>query len=86
MAYPAHVPPASFPDDPAGAVAEWSERVLTVPPGHPLAGSPMKLPGYGVDFLRDVFSHRESLLCMARKTFQEWHRGDLPYWRDLWDP
>ena len=64
---PAHVPPASFPDDPAGAVAEWSERVLTVPPGHPLAGSPMKLPGYGVDFLRDVFSHRESLLCVARK-------------------
>ena len=64
---PAHVPPASFPDDPAGAVAEWSERVLTVPPGHPLAGSPMKLPGYGVDFLRDVFSHRESLLCIARK-------------------
>ena len=64
---PAHVPPASFPDDPAGAVADWSERVLRVPPGHPLAGSPMKLPGYGVDFLRDVFSHRESLLCMARK-------------------
>ena len=64
---PAHVPPASFPDDPAGAVAEWSERVLRVPPGHPLAGSPMKLPSYGVSFLRDVFSHRESLLCMARK-------------------
>ena len=27
--------------DPAGAVAEWSEAVLKVPPGHPRAGEPM---------------------------------------------
>ena len=56
-----------WPDDPAQAVAEWSRDKLLVPAGHPLAGSPLVLPAFGVKFLRDVFSHRESLLCIARK-------------------
>ena len=38
-----------------------------VPHGHPLAGSPMELPDFGVAFLRDVLLHRESLLCVGRK-------------------
>ena len=58
-------PPA--PADPAQAVADWSRDRLVVPPGHPLAGQPMALPDYGVKFLRDALTHRESLLCIARK-------------------
>ena len=40
-----------------------------VPPGHPLAGEAMEIPGYGLDFLRDVLKDgvREGLLCTARK-------------------
>ena len=53
--------------DDASALAAWSEATLTVPPGHPLAGEPMVLPDYGVEFVRDALNHRESLLCMARK-------------------
>ena len=62
-------PLAGYPDDPAGAVAAWSEARLTIPPGHPRAGEAMKLPGYGLAFLRDVFRPgvREGLLCCARK-------------------
>ncbi|MCY4666112.1 MAG: terminase large subunit, partial [Acidimicrobiaceae bacterium] len=55
------------PVDPAGALAEWSAERLVVPPGHPLAGEPMMLPDYGVEFIRDALAHRESLLCMGRK-------------------
>ena len=53
--------------DPIDALAAWSERVLVVPPGHPLAGDQMVLPGFAVSFLRDAVRHRESLLCLARK-------------------
>ena len=60
------VPPIP-PLDPAAALAEWSASRLVVPPGHPLAGEPMTLPDYGVSFVRDALSHRESLLCVARK-------------------
>ena len=56
-----------WPADPAAAVADWARRVLVVPAGHPLAGQPLVLPDFGVRFLRDVFSHRESLLCLGRK-------------------
>ena len=56
-----------WPDDPAQAVATWAEAKLIVPAGHPLAGRPLVLPAFGVGFLRDVFAHRESLLCIARK-------------------
>ena len=57
------------PADLASSVAWWSAHYPVVPPGHPRAGSPMRLPGYGLDFLRDVFRGdvRESLLCLARK-------------------
>ena len=34
------------PADPAGALAQWSRKVLTVPPGHAAAGQPMVLPGF----------------------------------------
>ena len=54
--------------DQAGEVAAWSEEALKVPAGHPLAGEPMTLPDYGVNFLRDALSHRESLFCVARKS------------------
>ena len=59
--------PAETPTDPAQAVADWSRDCLIVPPGHPKAGEPMELPDYGVAFLRDVFTHSESLLCVGRK-------------------
>ena len=59
--------PVVAPDDPALALAEWSASKLVVPAGHPLAGAPMSLPAYGVEFVRDALVHRESLLCMARK-------------------
>ncbi len=55
------------PADPAQAVAEWSRDCLKVPPGHPLAGQPMELPEYGISFIRDALTHRESLLCLGRK-------------------
>ena len=60
-------PAVKFPDDPATAISKWSKEVLKVPAGHPLAGQPMVLPEYGVDFIKDMLSHRESLLCLARK-------------------
>ena len=64
----ATLPPARpAPADPAGALAAWSRDSLKVPAGHPLAGQPLTLPAYGVDFLRDALSHRESLLCLGRK-------------------
>lgn len=51
----------------ADRLAEWSRSTLKVPPGHPLAGQPLELPPYGVDFLRDALAVPESLLCVARK-------------------
>ena len=38
-----------------------------VPPGHPLEGKPLILPGFGLRFLEDVFSHSETALIVARK-------------------
>ena len=46
-------------------MSAWSEERLKVPPGHPLAGEPMKLPDYGVAFISAALLHRESLLCIA---------------------
>ena len=57
----------TWPADPAGALARWSREVLRVPAGHPLAGQPMILPDYGVAFIRDALTHRESFLCLGRK-------------------
>ena len=55
------------PADPVGELAEWSRAVLKVPPGHPLAGKPMELPPFAVDFLRAGWTAHESALCIARK-------------------
>ena len=56
-----------FPADPATAVAQWSKEHLLIPPSHPLEGRALELPDFGIRFLKDVFTHRESLLCVARK-------------------
>ena len=55
------------PADPVGALATWSRDVLRVPTGHPLAGQPMELPPFAVDFLRAGWTAHESALCIARK-------------------
>ena len=55
------------PDDPVAALAAWSRDTLRVPPGHPLAGEPMELPAFAVDFLRAGWQAHESALCVARK-------------------
>ena len=59
----------AWPRDPAGVLAKWSRDVLKVPPGHPLAGQPMVLPGFAVDWLRDALAPgvREAALFMGRK-------------------
>ena len=64
---PAVAVPAPVPADPIGALAQWSRETLRVPPGHPLAGQPLRLPAYGEAYLRDALGARESLLCLARK-------------------
>ena len=53
--------------DPGRAIAEWSAACLKIPPGHSNAGKPLILPDYLVRFIEDIFKHRESLLCLARK-------------------
>ena len=55
------------PADPVGELVAWSRDVLKVPPGHPLAGEPMELPGFAVDFLRAGWTAHESALAIARK-------------------
>ena len=40
--------------DPVGELAAWAAATLKVPPGHPLAGDPMALPGFAEDFLRGM--------------------------------
>ena len=52
---------------PIDRLASWSQNVLRVPAGHPLAGRALTLPAYGRAFLADAVTHREALLCMARK-------------------
>ena len=56
-----------IPADPVGALAAWSKEVLKVPAGHPLAGQPMELPDFAVEFLRAGWDAHESALCVARK-------------------
>ena len=55
------------PEDPLGELVRWSRDVLKVPPGHPLAGKPMGLPDFAVDFLRAGWTAHESALCVGRK-------------------
>ena len=56
------------PDDPVGELVAWSRDVLRVPVGHPLAGKPMELPPFAVEFLRAGWGAHESALCIARKS------------------
>ena len=53
--------------DPVGALAAWSRESLTVPNGHPLAGEPMALADFAVDWLRASWDAHESALSTARK-------------------
>lgn len=55
------------PADPVGALVKWSRDVLRVPPGHPLAGKPMELPDFAIDFLRAGWGAHESALAVGRK-------------------
>ena len=55
------------PADPVGELVTWSREVLKVPPGHPLAGHPMELPDFAVDFLRAGWAAHESALAISRK-------------------
>ena len=55
------------PADPVNELVSWSRDVLKVPPGHPLAGRPMELPDFAVDFLRAGWGAHESALAIARK-------------------
>ena len=59
------IPP--MPADPVGALEAWARATLRVPPGHPLAGQPMELPAFAVEFLRAGWDAHESALSVARK-------------------
>ena len=56
-----------MPADPVRELVEWSRDVLKVPPGHPLAGQPMELPAFAVDFIRAGWGAHESALAVGRK-------------------
>ena len=51
------------PVDPIKSLAIWSRNCLKVPPGHPLAGRPMELQNFAIEFLKDAFNAQESALC-----------------------
>ena len=53
--------------DPVGVLAEWAKKTLVVPPGHYLAGEPMALQAFAVDWLRSTWTSHESALSTARK-------------------
>ena len=59
--------PGPAPVDPVGELARWARETLVVPPGHPLAGQAMALPGFAEGFLRAGWGAHESALCIARK-------------------
>ena len=61
------IPADCEPDDPVGALQDWSSETLRVPVGHPLAGEPMTLPDFAADFLHDGWNAHESALTCARK-------------------
>ena len=51
----------------AAAVAQWAGERLRIPAGHPLAGQPCVLEPWQLAIVDDVLTHRETLLCCARK-------------------
>ena len=64
---PSPIDPKSSGEAKAAAVARWAKRTLVVPPGHPLVGQPMALPGYAQEWLAAAFEAKEASLTMARK-------------------
>ena len=66
---PPETPPDVHPAAAANMLADWCSKRLIVPAGHPLAGQPMVLPDFALDFLADVLQPKikEGLLCTARK-------------------
>lgn len=52
---------------PGRELASWARDNLKIPFGHKAAGQPFMLPEYLIAFLDDAATHRESLLCIARK-------------------
>ena len=67
------------PSDPVGELVAWSRDVLKVPVGHPLAGEPMTLPAFAVDFLRAGWNAHESALEHREEERQE--RQSARCWR-----
>lgn len=67
MARAAKVP--TPPADPAGVLARWCAERLVVPPGHAMAGQPMTLPPFAVDWLAEALAEdaKKALLSVARK-------------------
>ena len=57
------------PGDPAQVLARWCAERLVVPPGHALAGQPMALPIFALDWLAEALAPdaKKSLLSVARK-------------------
>ena len=53
--------------NPVSALAEWAQKTLIVPPGHPLSGQPMALPTFAVNWLTESWGAHESALSTARK-------------------
>ena len=50
---------------PIKALADWTESVLKVPPGHPLAGKPMRMPLYIEQFLQEVFEKKAFMAALS---------------------
>ncbi len=65
MGQPPERPPLG---DDARAVVTWAATFLRVPAGHPHAGRPFVLADWQIAVLDDVLTHRETLLCIAKKT------------------
>ena len=57
------------PANPADDLAEWCKRRLKVPAGHALAGQPLELPKFALDFLRDALQPdcNSAYLLVGRK-------------------
>ena len=64
MGQPPERPPLG---DDARAVVTWAATFLRVPAGHPHAGQPFVLADWQIAVLDDVLTHRETLLCIAKK-------------------
>ena len=51
----------------AQAVVTWAVSRLRIPPGHPRAGAPFRLPEWQISIVNDVLNNRETMLCCGRK-------------------